>query len=37
LPHHAYRASLGVAVGSGALASLIGGPLGLIAGSAEDV
>ena len=34
---HAYRVSLGVAVGSVALALLIGGPLGLIAGYAEGV
>jgi len=34
---HAYRVSLGVAVGSVVLALLIGGPLGLIAGYAEGV
>ena len=34
---HAYRVSLGVAVGSVALALLIGGPLGLIAGYAEGL
>jgi ABC-type dipeptide/oligopeptide/nickel transport system permease subunit len=34
---HAYRVSLGVAVGSVALALLVGGPLGLIAGYAEGV
>ena len=34
---HAYRVSLGVAVASVALALLIGGPLGLIAGYAEGV
>src|SRR6185369_4049486 len=34
---HAYRVSLGVAVGSLALALLIGGPRGLSAGYAESV
>ena len=34
---HAYRVSLGVAVGAVALALLVGGPLGLIAGYAEGV
>ena len=34
---HAYRVSLGVAVASVALALLVGGPLGLIAGYAEGV
>ena len=34
---HAYRISLGVAVGAVTLALLIGGPLGLVAGYAEGV
>jgi peptide/nickel transport system permease protein len=34
---HAYRVSLGVALGSVALALAIGGPLGLVAGYAEGV
>ena len=34
---HAYRVSLGVAVGSVALALAIGGPLGLVAGYAEGL
>jgi peptide/nickel transport system permease protein len=34
---HAYRVSLGVALGSVALALLAGGPLGLVAGYAEGV